>query len=98
MNSYLLKNAHLYINHQFENVDILIEDGMITKIEKNIESDIPTYDLKGKMVAHNFIDMHTHLREPGFEHKENNLQWNNECLVWWLWNCCGYGKYFTLYG
>ena len=70
MNSYLLKNAHLYINHQFENVDILIEDGMITKIEKNIESDIPTYDLKGKMVAHNFIDMHTHLREPGFEHKE----------------------------
>lgn len=70
MNSYLLKNAHLYINHQFENVDILIEDGMITKIEKNIESDVPTYDLKGKMVAHNFIDMHTHLREPGFEHKE----------------------------
>lgn len=70
MNSYLLKNAHLYINLQFENVDILIEDGMITKIEKNIESDVPTYDLKGKMVAHNFIDMHTHLREPGFEHKE----------------------------
>ncbi len=70
MNSYLLKNAYLYINHQFENVDILIEDGVITKIEKNIESDIPTYDLKGKMVAHNFIDMHTHLREPGFEHKE----------------------------
>ena len=70
MNSYLLKNAHLYINHQFENVDILIEDGMITKIEKNIESDVPPYDLKGKMVAHNFIDMHTHLREPGFEHKE----------------------------
>ena len=70
MNSYLLKNAHLYINHQFENVDILIEDGMITKIEKNIERDVPTYDLKGKMVSHNFIDIHTHLREPGFEHKE----------------------------
>lgn len=70
MNNYLLKNANLYQNQKFQKVDILIENGIITKIDKNIEKDIPTYDLKGKMVSHNFIDMHVHLREPGFEHKE----------------------------
>lgn len=70
MNSYLLKNAHLYKDHQFQDVDILIENGIITKIADRIQTNIPTYDLKGKMVSHNFIDMHVHLREPGFEHKE----------------------------
>ncbi|WP_028043809.1 dihydroorotase [Candidatus Stoquefichus massiliensis] len=70
MNNYLLKNANLYRNQKFQIVDILIEDGVITEIAQNIEKNIPTYDLKGKMVSHNFIDMHVHLREPGFEYKE----------------------------
>ena len=70
MNSYLLKNASLYRNQKFENTDILIIDGKIKEIAPDIQTDICTYDLKGKMVSHNFIDIHTHLREPGFEHKE----------------------------
>lgn len=70
MNSYLLKNAHLYRNHEFQDVDLLIVDGVIQTIGRELESEYPVIDLKGKMVAHNFIDMHTHLREPGFEHKE----------------------------
>lgn len=70
MNSYLLKNANLYHQQHFDMMDILIVDGIVKKIEKNIEVEVPTYDLKGKMVCHNFIDMHVHLREPGFEHKE----------------------------
>lgn len=70
MNSYLLKNISLYRNQKFENVDILIVDGKIHKIDQDIQESVPTYDLKGKLVSHNFIDIHTHLREPGFEHKE----------------------------
>lgn len=70
MNSYLLKNAHLYDQHQFLDVDILVEDGMIKKIGHDLNSEHFTIDLKGKLVSHNFIDMHTHLREPGYEHKE----------------------------
>ena len=70
MNSYLLKNAHLFIDHHFEDVDILIEDGVIKEIGANLTTSHPVIDLKGKLVSHNFIDMHVHLREPGFEHKE----------------------------
>lgn len=70
MNSFLLKNAKLYRNHCFEDTDIWIEDGYIKCIQKNLKSDFPTFDLNGMLVSHNFIDMHTHLREPGYEHKE----------------------------
>ncbi|MEG0275462.1 MAG: dihydroorotase [Coprobacillus sp.] len=70
MNSFLLKNAKLYRNQMFEDVDILIMDGVIVKIASNIDEEVYTYDLKGKVVSHNFIDIHTHLREPGYTHKE----------------------------
>ena len=70
MTTVLLKNAHLYYNDHFEDVDIYIEDGIIKKIAKDLNENVQTIDLEGKLVAHNFIDMHVHLREPGFEHKE----------------------------
>lgn len=65
----LLKNAHLYRHHSFVDTDILIEDGIIKKIGTCDKAD-KIIDLKGALVSHNFIDIHTHLREPGFEHKE----------------------------
>lgn len=70
MNSYILKNAHLYRNGQFEDTDLLVVDGYIQRIACDIQEDYPVIDLKGQLVSHNFIDMHTHLREPGYEHKE----------------------------
>jgi dihydroorotase len=53
-------------------VDMLIVDGIIERIGATLSSD-PSYkiiDLKNKIIAPGFIDMHVHLREPGFEHKE----------------------------
>ena len=70
MDSYLLKNARLYRNHCFEETDILVENGYIKKIQNNLESSYPTIELNGMLVSHNFIDIHTHLREPGYEYKE----------------------------
>lgn len=70
MNNYLLKNANLYINNEFIKTDILVCNGYIQDIAPNIDRVTYTIDLKGKLVSHNFIDIHTHLREPGFEHKE----------------------------
>lgn len=53
-------------------VDILIIDGVITKIGKSIKSDgVKVYDLKGCSVSPGFVDMNCNLSEPGFEHRDN---------------------------
>lgn len=51
--------------------DILVEDNKIKKVEKEIDSDADQIiDASGKFVMPGFIDLHVHLREPGFEYKE----------------------------
>lgn len=51
--------------------DVWINEGKIFKISKKIDASADTViDARGCIVAPGFIDMHTHLREPGDEHKE----------------------------
>lgn len=51
--------------------DILIEKGKIAKVGKAISAkDAEVIQADGKIVAPGFIDMHTHLREPGRESAE----------------------------
>ena len=55
-------------------LDILVEDGIVQKVAKNIiceEAEI--IDVRGKILVPGLIDMHTHLREPGQEAKEDFL-------------------------
>jgi dihydroorotase len=52
-------------------MDILIEGGKISKVGAAGKASVATViDAGGKIVAPGFIDMHTHLREPGNEDKE----------------------------
>ena len=53
--------------------DILISDGVIAEISDNIESKADrVIDCKGKYaVIPGMMDMHVHLRDPGFTHKED---------------------------
>jgi dihydroorotase len=54
--------------------DIHIIDGRIEKISSNINApSAQVIELKGKVVAPGFLDMHVHLREPGYEYKETIL-------------------------
>ncbi len=51
--------------------DLLIRDGKIDRIDDHIETEASqTVDAAGLIVTPGLIDMHVHLREPGFEHKE----------------------------
>jgi dihydroorotase len=51
-------------------LDILVEGGSIAKVDRNIKANVETIDATGLVVTPGFIDLHTHLREPGQEHKE----------------------------
>jgi len=51
--------------------DVLIRDGVITALGVGLSAEaVPVYDATGKYVSMGWMDMHVHLREPGFEHKE----------------------------
>lgn len=53
-------------------LDILVEDGKIASLGVDLEAaDAEVYDATGLVVAPGLIDMHTHLREPGLEAKED---------------------------
>jgi dihydroorotase len=59
-------------NKRDEVVDLAIVDGKISgKAESGKrKAEIEEIDAKGLIVAPGLIDMHVHLREPGFSHKE----------------------------
>ena len=56
---------------------VQIENGVISAIV-SAEGSVPdtagheVIDAKGKLISAGFIDMHVHLREPGFEYKEDD--------------------------
>src|SRR5438067_8073940 len=51
--------------------DVLIVDGRIAGVAPNLASPAAeVFDATGMIVAPGFIDIHVHLREPGFEHAE----------------------------
>jgi len=56
-------------------LDIVIKGGNIVEIKQdalagNIDKDSKVIDASGKIVAPGLIDMHVHLRDPGYEYKE----------------------------
>jgi dihydroorotase len=69
-----LKNGRLLdpVSGKDESKDMLIVNGRIESMKDRVSADssFQVVDLKGKIIAPGFIDMHVHLREPGFEHKE----------------------------
>lgn len=72
----LIKNGHVIdpASNTDDVLDILTEDRNIIKIEKNIEPDgfdVEIIDATDKIVAPGLVDMHVHLREPGYEYKED---------------------------
>ena len=54
-----------------EGVNVLVVDGKVARIAERIEDkDAEVFDATGLVVAPGFVDVHVHLREPGFEYKE----------------------------
>ena len=65
----LLKNG-LVMQDELKKLDILIDDKKIIEIAPNIMGDYEVIDCSGRIIFPGLIDVHVHLREPGFEYKE----------------------------
>lgn len=65
----ILKNGFIVIDNELVKKDILIEDGKIVNIGNDLVGE-PTIDFTGKLIIPGAIDVHVHLREPGYSHKE----------------------------
>jgi dihydroorotase len=73
MPALLIKNGRLVdpASGQDGMADVWIEDGVIRGVGAGLSvAGAEVFDATGLIVAPGFIDMHVHLREPGFEHAE----------------------------
>ena len=68
----LLKNGRqINESNELVAIDLLVKDGIIIEMNECIENtEAQVYDLAGKLVSPGLIDVHVHLREPGYERKE----------------------------
>ena len=71
MTNLLLKNGTVYVDGALKKADLLIEDGIITKIEEGIFTEnCPVVDIDKLYIIPGLTDVHVHLREPGYSYKE----------------------------
>lgn len=72
MRKLLIKGGQVVFADEVKAADILLENGKIAKIGKNLKADgAEVIAAAGLTVFPGLIDMHVHLREPGFEYKED---------------------------
>ena len=68
----LIKNAAVINYDKEEKCDIYIVDGKIVKMREGLKEEADkVIDASGKMVLPGLIDIHCHLRDPGYEYKED---------------------------
>ena len=68
----IIRNGQVVLKNSVEKKDILVEGGKIVAIADNIPANgSQEIDASGKHIFPGLIDMHVHLREPGFEKKED---------------------------
>ena len=68
----LIKGAFVYAGAGFSKLDVLIKDGKINTLGTSISSNgvDAVFFAQDKYLIPGFVDVHIHLREPGFSYKE----------------------------
>jgi dihydroorotase len=71
----LIKNGRILdpANDVDDSLDLLVSEGKVARLGRQgtiPDAGLNVIDVEGKIVVPGLIDMHVHLREPGFEYKE----------------------------
>lgn len=67
---YVLAGADVYLDHQFRKADLLVEHGRIAGIAPSFPDAEQVFHFEDCVIFPGFVDVHVHLREPGFLYKE----------------------------
>lgn len=65
----IFRNADVVLSDGVRKLDLRVENGKIAELAEHLEGE--GIDCAGLTIFPGLIDMHVHLREPGFEKKEN---------------------------
>lgn len=69
--NYLLTGGAVFLNNTFQVVDVTIRDGRIISVGTALpRKGFSVIDFQNKVLVPGFVDVHVHLREPGFCYKE----------------------------
>lgn len=73
MEKMLIRAAHIIDPSQQMDLvgDLLVEDGRIAAVGESLADDCAVIDGHGLVLAPGLVDMHVHLRDPGFPEKED---------------------------
>lgn len=73
MTKHLIKNARIVTDFNLFEGDLLVSNGKIEKIDRNITVDgqVQIHDAEGQYLIPGVIDDQVHFREPGLTHKAN---------------------------
>ena len=69
---YLITNANVFYDDRFVRKDLFVENGLIADISDRLlpVNGVTVFDFNNMFVFPGLIDVHVHLREPGFFYKE----------------------------
>ena len=67
--SLLLTGGAVFLNGSFQNMDVAIDQGRIVSVSSSLEN-ASVIELHNRLIVPGFVDVHVHLREPGFSYKE----------------------------
>ena len=67
--SLLLTGGAVFLNGRFQNMDLAIDQGRIVSVSPSQEN-TSVIELHNRLIVPGFVDVHVHLREPGFSYKE----------------------------
>ncbi len=87
---YFLKNGMVFVNGKFVNTDLAILNGKVCFSTPKDSSSLKVVDCSNKFVFPDFVDVHVHLREPGFSYKET-IRTGSEAGAKW-----GYSAIFAM--
>lgn len=86
----IIKNAKVYTNGKFTSTSLTILNGKISLSTDEGNQSLKVFDFSNKVIIPGLVDVHVHLREPGFSYKETIKSGTEAALK------AGYNSIFTM--